>query len=76
MRCYYYRSVVVIILLLLLSLLLIIIIVVVIISLIILPSVVPRTGCCANPGLATRDCRSHLRFQAVSAFSSSPSVLG
>lgn len=79
MRCYYYRFVVVIILLLL-SLLLIIIIVVVIIiviiSLIILPSVVPRTGCCANPGLATRDCRSHLRFRAVSAFSSSPSVLG
>ena len=60
----------------LVSVVIIAIIIAVIISIIILPSVVPGAGCCANLGLTSRDCRSRLRFQAVSAFSSSPSVLG
>lgn len=67
LRCrYYFVSVVIVII--------ISVVVIIIISINILPSVVPGAGCLE--GLATRDCRSPFRFQAVSAFSSSPSVLG
>lgn len=68
LRCrYYFVSVVIVIIIS-------VVVVIIIISINILPSVVPGAGCLE--GLATRDGRSPFRFQAVSAFSSSPSVLG
>ena len=47
--------------LLFLSVLLSLLLFIVTISIIILPSVVPGVGCCANPGLAIRECRSFLQ---------------
>lgn len=82
MGYYYYHCVVVIIfvsavsIVIIAAIIIVIVIIIIIISIIILPSVVPGAGCSANPGLATRECRSLLRSQALSAFSSSPSVLG
>lgn len=74
MRRYCYRPVAAMIFVRFVIMIIAAVVVIIIISIIILSAVVPGAGCCA--GIATGGCRSCLRSQAVSAFSSSPSVLG